>query len=68
MYRPGNIPHVSLKAKKKITLMVGAASISETSVVFYQTTWRSIAGDRLFHTRRRENLKSYEAYHFIILM
>jgi hypothetical protein len=34
------------------------ASISETSVNFYQTTRRNIPEDSYLHTRRRENLKS----------
>jgi hypothetical protein len=29
-----------------IALMMGAASISETSADFYQTTWRNIPEDR----------------------
>jgi hypothetical protein len=39
-------------------LMMEAASSSETSVNFYQTTERNIPEDSL-HTRRRENLKSH---------
>jgi hypothetical protein len=38
--------------------MVEAASMSETSVNFYQTTRRDIPEDRLLHTHR-ENLKSH---------
>jgi hypothetical protein len=38
-------------------LMMEAASTSETSVSFYQTTQRNIPEDSL-HFRRRENLKS----------
>jgi hypothetical protein len=34
-----------------------AVSTSETSVNFYQTTWRNIPEDSHVHTRRRENLK-----------
>jgi hypothetical protein len=37
--------------------MTEAASTSETSVNFYQTTWRNIPEDSYLHTRRRENLK-----------
>jgi hypothetical protein len=40
--------------------MMEAASTSETSVNFYQTTWRNNPEDSHIHTRRRENLKSYE--------
>jgi hypothetical protein len=40
-------------------LMVEAASISETSVNFYQTTRRNNPEDSHRHTRRRENLKSH---------
>jgi hypothetical protein len=36
-----------------------AASTSETSVNFYQTTRRYIPEDSHLHTRRRENLKSH---------
>jgi hypothetical protein len=41
-----------------ISAMMEAASSSETSVNFYQTTRRNIPEDHL-HTRRRENLKSH---------
>jgi hypothetical protein len=37
--------------------MMKAASISETSVNFYQITWRNILQDSHIHTHRRENLK-----------
>jgi hypothetical protein len=36
-----------------------AVNTSETSVSFYQTTWRNIPQDTHLHTRRRENLKSH---------
>jgi hypothetical protein len=35
--------------------MMEAISTSETSVNFYQTTWRNIPEDRNFHIRRSEN-------------
>jgi hypothetical protein len=38
--------------------MKEAARISETSVNFYQTTWRNITQDSHLHTCSRENLKS----------
>jgi hypothetical protein len=38
-----------------------AASTSETSVNFYQTTRRYNPEDSHLHTRRRENLESYES-------
>jgi hypothetical protein len=41
-----------------IALLMEAASTSETSVHFYQTTRRNISEDSHLHTRRRENLKS----------
>jgi hypothetical protein len=41
-----------------IALMKEAASSSETSVNFYQTTRRDIPEDSHIHNRRRENLKS----------
>jgi hypothetical protein len=40
-------------------LMMEEESTSETSVNFYQTTWRYDPEDSHLHTRRRENLKSY---------
>jgi GH25 family lysozyme M1 (1,4-beta-N-acetylmuramidase) len=43
-----------------IALMMEAASTSETSVNFYQTTRGNKAEDSRFHTRRRENLKSHQ--------
>jgi hypothetical protein len=39
-------------------LMMEAASTSETSTNFYQTTRRNNSEDSHLHTRRRENLKS----------
>jgi hypothetical protein len=36
-----------------------AASTSETSISFYQTTRRNIPEDSHLHTCRRENLKSH---------
>jgi hypothetical protein len=39
--------------------MTEAASISETSVNFYQTTRRNNPEDSHLHIRRRENLKSH---------
>jgi hypothetical protein len=41
-------------------LMIEAASTSETSVNFYQTTRRSNPEDNHLHTRRRENLNSHK--------
>jgi hypothetical protein len=41
-----------------IALMIEAASISETSANFYQTTRRNNPENSHLHTRRRENLKS----------
>jgi hypothetical protein len=37
-----------------------AASTSETSVNFYQTTWRYNRRDSHLPSRRRENLKSHK--------
>jgi hypothetical protein len=42
-----------------IVSMMEAASTSETSVSFYQTTRRNNPEDSHLHTRRRENLKSH---------
>jgi hypothetical protein len=55
------IDHVSeaLTAFVIIDLMTEALSISETSVNFYQTTWRNNPKDSHLHTRRRGNLKSH---------
>jgi hypothetical protein len=39
--------------------MIEAASTSETSANFSQTTRRNNPEDSHVHTRRRENLKSY---------
>jgi hypothetical protein len=48
-----------------VALMTEVKSTSETSVNFYQTTWRNIPEDSHLHTRRRENLKSHnEKYIF----
>jgi hypothetical protein len=44
-----------------IVLMMEAASTSETSVNFYQTTRCNIPEDSRLHTRRRENLNSHDA-------
>jgi hypothetical protein len=41
-------------------MTMDAASTSETSVNFYQTTRRNNPEDSHLHTRRRENLKSYQ--------
>jgi hypothetical protein len=38
--------------------MMEAASTSEKSVIFYQTTWRNIPQDSHLHARRHQNLKS----------
>jgi hypothetical protein len=43
-----------------IALMMKAASASETSVNFYQTTRRNNAEDSHLHTLRRENLKPHK--------
>jgi hypothetical protein len=42
-----------------IALMMEAARTSETSVNFYQTTWRHNPEDSHLRIHRRENLKSY---------
>jgi hypothetical protein len=42
-----------------IALMMEAASTSETSVNFYQTTRRNIPEDTHLHTLSRQNLKSH---------
>jgi hypothetical protein len=39
-----------------------AASTTETSGNFYQTTWRNIPEDSNLHTRHRENLKSHPQF------
>jgi hypothetical protein len=44
-----------------IALMMDVASISETSVKFYQTARHSFPGDSHLHTHRCGNLK----YHFL---
>jgi hypothetical protein len=45
----------------EIALMMEAASTSQTSVNFYQTTRRYNPEDSHLHTRRRENIRSYLA-------
>jgi hypothetical protein len=40
--------------------MMEAASTSETSVNFYQTTLRNNPDDSHLHNRRRDNLKSHK--------
>jgi hypothetical protein len=42
----------------KLTLMMEAVSTSETSVNFYETTWRHLQEDGHFHTRCCGNLKN----------
>jgi hypothetical protein len=42
------------------SIMMEAVRISETSVNFYETTQRNIPEDSHLHTRRLENLKSYQ--------
>jgi hypothetical protein len=45
--------------------MMEAASTSETSVNFYQTTRRNTPEDSHLHTRRRENLESHYTFFFV---
>jgi hypothetical protein len=49
-------------------MMTEAASTSETSINFYQTTRRYNPEDSHLHTRRRENLKSYKLYFYLTLL
>jgi hypothetical protein len=42
-----------------IASIVRAVRTSETSVNFYQATWRNIPEDSCLHTGRCENLKSH---------
>jgi hypothetical protein len=44
--------------------MMEAASTSETSVKFFQTTRRNNPEESHLHTRHRENLKSLKGYMF----
>jgi hypothetical protein len=46
-----------------MALMMEAASTSETSVKFYQTTRRYSPEDSHLHTRRRENLKIVQIWY-----
>jgi hypothetical protein len=46
-------------AASTIKAVIEAASISETSVNFYQSTPRNNPEDSHLYTRHRENLKSY---------
>jgi hypothetical protein len=47
---------------RAIALMMEAASTSETSVNFCQTTRRNNSEDSPLHTPRRENLKSHQRF------
>jgi hypothetical protein len=49
-----------VKTKKFEDSCLLAASTSEMSVNFYQTTQRNSTEDSHLHTRRRENLKSHQ--------
>jgi hypothetical protein len=49
-----------------IALIMEAASISETSVGLYQTTWRNNSEDSHLHTRRRETLNSHLGASFLL--
>jgi hypothetical protein len=51
-----------------IALTMKAASTSETSVNFYQTTRRNNPEDSHHHTRRRENLKSRSNLNFVTVI
>jgi hypothetical protein len=50
---------ISVLADSLIALMKEAASTSETSASFYETTQRNIPEDSHVDTRRRENPKSH---------
>jgi hypothetical protein len=54
-----DVSEVLVAASKAIALMMEAASTSETSVNFCQTTRRNNPEVSHLHTRRRENLKSH---------
>jgi hypothetical protein len=43
-------------------LMMEAASTSETSANFFQTTWCGIVEDSNLYTRHRENQKSHKVH------
>lgn len=49
-------------------LMTEVVTSSETSINFYQTTWRNMPEDSHIHARRREdlNLTKYEAPHYAV--
>jgi hypothetical protein len=50
---------------RAIDLMMEAANASETLADFYQTTRRNNPEDSHLHTRRREKLKSHQAYEIL---
>jgi hypothetical protein len=55
---------MNMKIHPSIIRAIKAASTSETSVNFYQTTRRYNPEDNHIHTRRRENLTSYKYEQF----
>jgi hypothetical protein len=56
---PCSVVETDRRFRGAIAFVMEIVSISETSLNFYQTTWRNIPEDSNFHIRRRENLKSH---------
>jgi hypothetical protein len=57
-YKFTDVSEVLAATIRVMAMMMESASTFQTSVDFYQTTWRNKPEDSHFHARRRENLKS----------
>jgi hypothetical protein len=53
-----DVSEVHAAPSSGLTLMMEAASTTETSANFYQSAWHNNPEDSLLHTHRRENLKT----------
>jgi hypothetical protein len=62
---PSVLTYEQVPYLKMAVFWVVAASTSETSVNFYQTTWHNNPEGSHLHTRHHENLKSHRVPYFI---